>query len=481
MRGFQQLKTVDEALMALTEHMVDCLARNPCGKEVVPLPQALGRVIGEEIIAGMDLPGFARSTVDGFAVRARETFAASETAPVMLQMGGSIAMGEVVTAVLGPQQAFAIATGGMLPRGADAVVMLEDTEMLDTTVAVYRGVAPGENVVQPDEDVARGTVVLRPGQWVRPQELGFLAALGITRVPVVQRPRVGIISTGDEIVPPEAPCRPGQVRDINSYSLWGLTQQAGGEPVLYGVVPDEFDQLLQIARKAVDECHLVVISGGSSVGVRDHTYGVIEALEEGEVFINGVTVRPGKPTIAGSSRGRLIFGLPGHPVSAMVIFHLFVRPVILRFLGTEARRKRVTARLALNISSRLGREEYVRVRFVNAASIRESPAAGLVVTGASVAANPALRTLSAGARPDLVHSATCYRKAAAAVPDAKRPLKACGQMLRAGEGNRRQLWVEPVFAKSGMISSLVQADGLVRVPMDREGYEAGTEVEVELF
>jgi len=353
MRLFQ-VQTAAEAVEVLRRYAD--LNRPACECDLL---EALGLVVARDIVAPEDVPGFDRSTMDGFAVRASDTFGASEGLPAYLEVVGEVRMGEAPGGELAPGQAYRIATGGMLPSGADAVVMMEYTEPVDErTVGVTRPVAPGENTVRRGDDIRAGEVLFTAGHRLRPQDLGLLAAAGVSRVPVLRRPRVGVITTGDEIVPVDQVPGPGQVRDVNSFTNFGLVAACGGIPVLYGIVRDDFGALHRTVARALDETDMVVISGGSSVGTRDMTARVIDALGEPGVLFHGLAVRPGKPTIGAVVGGKPVIGLPGHPVSAMVVFDLIVRPL----LNPSERRFPVRARITRQLRSAPGREDYVRVR-----------------------------------------------------------------------------------------------------------------------
>lgn len=369
-----QARTVDEARELIGKHLG---VRR--GTERVHLLSALGRCTSREVIASEDVPAFDRSTVDGLAVRASDTFGASESLPAYLEVAGEVMMGREAEGVLAPGQAWQIPTGGMLPRGADAVVMVEYTEPLGdcSTVGVTRPVAPGENVVRRGEDVAAGSLVLPAGHRIRPQDLGILAAIGVTEVDVWKPVKVGIVSTGDEVVVPEEVPGPGQVRDINSYTLYGLVLQAGGEPVLFGIAGDNFDVLRGKVEEAVAACDMVLISGGSSVGVRDVSSSVLDSLGEPGVLFHGISIKPGKPTIGAVVGGKPVFGLPGHPVSAMVVFDLLVAPLVKwGEYRSDPLEFSVRARITRNLRSAAGREDYVRVR--------------LTVQGGEILADPVL-------------------------------------------------------------------------------------------
>jgi len=335
--------------------------------EAIPTADALDRVLAESQVAPSSLPAFPRSTMDGYAVRAADTFGATESLPAYLSLVGESPMGRAPQVTVGPAQAAVVYTGGMMPPGADAVVMIERTQKLDAgNIEVLRPVAPGENIINVGEDVKAGETLFAPGHILRPQDLGGLMALGLTRVTVASRPRVAIVSTGDEVVSPEAEPAPGQVRDVNTCTVAGLVARSGGLPLPQGIVGDDFDELLSAARTGLNAADALVISAGSSVSARDLTADVVNRLGQPGVLVHGVSVKPGKPTILGVCDGKPVFGLPGNPVSAMVVAALFVVPLVWRLQGviSPPERRRVTARLAHNIASVPGREDYVSVKLV---------------------------------------------------------------------------------------------------------------------
>ena len=359
---FLNLIAPDEALQRLLQH----LDVNP-SPEVVFTTQALGRVTASPVLAPHPLPEFRRSTVDGYAVRAADTYGAGESLPAYLNLIGEVRMGHSTNLVLEPAQCALIHTGGMLPQNADAVVMIEDTQgSRPAEVEILRAVAVGENLIKTGEDVSQGEEVIPVGRRLRPAEIGGLMALGFTLVKVARRPRVGIISSGDEVVPPEQRPLPGQVRDVNSYTLAAVVEQVGGEVVHYGIIPDTREAMLETAKRAHRECDVVVITAGSSVSVRDLTAEVIAELGQPGVLVHGVNIRPGKPTILGVCDGKAVIGLPGNPVSALVNVTMFVAPVVKSLLGEslEHPKPAVTARLLVNLASESGREEWVPVRLI---------------------------------------------------------------------------------------------------------------------
>ncbi len=330
----------------------------------VPTSETLGRVTARPVVSPEMVPAYARSTMDGFAVRAEDTFGASESLPALLHLTGKVPMGQAPPGKLGPAESMEIATGGMLPEGSDSVVMVEYGEILGGQVAVYRPAAPLENVLSAGEDYRPGDKVLPAGHQLRPQDLGILAALGIAELQVFSAPRVTIISTGDEVVPPEASPGPGQIRDVNGLTLSAQVRESGGEPAYRGIVRDDAEELKLDLVHALEEADVVLISGGSSVGTRDVTARVIDDLPGDGVMFHGVSMRPGKPLIYGAGAGKPVFGLSGNPVSAMFGFLLFVKPLLRQFQGLKPFQDYppyVEALLDTNYSSPGGREDYVRV------------------------------------------------------------------------------------------------------------------------
>ena len=382
-----------------------------------PLDEALGRYLSREVISAEDVPSFARSTMDGYAVRARDTFGASEGSPVYLELSGRVLMGKAATVDVDPGCCCAIPTGGMLPHGADAVVMIEHTALAgETTVEIIQPVGPGDNVVQAGEDIRAGAMLFKAGRRLQAADLGALAAVGIGRVNVYEPLKIGILSTGDEIVDIDSDILPGQVRDINYFALAGLVRNAGAEPVNLGICRDDAENLRVRLRAGLDSCHLVLVSGGSSVGVADLTLSVINKIGRPGVLVHGVSVKPGKPTIIALIDGVPVFGLPGHPVSAMDIFRMLVEPVIVYFYGgdlaAETIKSRLQARLDRNIASVAGREDRIRITL---------------------------------------------------------------------EERNGELWALPVMGRSGLISLMVRADGIAVIPFEAEGVGRGDIVAVELI
>ena len=383
--------------------------------EEVPLLEARNRFLGQAVISPEDLPPFSRAIMDGYAVKARDCFGARESEPVVLRIVGEIVMGRAPDFSLSSGEAGRIATGGMLPQGADAVVMVEYTQEIGNLVEIRRPVAPGENVISQGEDVKKGEVVFQAGRRLSIGALGLLSGLGVTKVKVHQRPRVAIISTGDEIVSPEETPEPGQIRDINSYTLAAAVEEAGGLPRIKGIVPDIEEELYAKLKSSFEEADLVLISGGSSVGTRDYTLSALSRLPHTRLLAHGVALKPGKPTILAESKGKAIFGLPGQVASALLVFYILVRPLLLHLQGARDRDlflPRIQAKVTRNLPSAQGREDYVRVRL----------------------------------------------------------LEKDGAM-----------WAEPIFKRSGLISSMAEADGLLRIPERSEGLYQGEWAEVFLL
>ena len=348
-----------QVLLQRLEHQVD--------REPVPTHEALGRVTAEQTVASEDLPAFPRSTMDGFSVRSSDTFGASEGLPAYLEVVGEVQMGEPALVELSTGQAAGAYTGGMLAAGADAVVIVENTQTIDdSTIEVLRPVAPGENVVQVGEDVRSGEPVLTAGHVIRPQDIGGLLALGITEVLVSKRPRVTIVSTGDELVLPGDQPGPGQIRDINTHTISALVEGAGGVPKPIAMVGDDHEAQRTAAIEGLEQGDILVFSAGSSVSSRDMTASVMASLGSPGVLVHGISVKPGKPTIVALVDGKPAFGLPGNPVSAAVVFDLLVRPTIYALSGCTSPPEppTVRARLLRDIPSTAGREDYVQVRLV---------------------------------------------------------------------------------------------------------------------
>ena len=394
------------------EHTLKYSAGFPSvGTEFIELHKALERILAVDIVSDINLPDFARSTMDGYAVKASSTFGATEENPAYLTVKGTIDMGKPAGFSIGHGEAARIATGGMLPDGSDSIIMVEYTEIIDrTTIEIYKSVAPAQHVLSIGEDIKKRDNVLLCGRKLRPQETGLLAALGKDSVKVYKKPVIGIISTGDEIIPINNIPDKGQIRDINTYTLSSLVQKAGGIPVTYGIVGDDFDALLEKSSIAIAHSDMVLISGGSSVGTRDLTVEVLSALPGSDIMVHGISISPGKPTILARAEDKAIWGLPGHVLSAMIVFEIVIRPFIEKISGFSPQYKKelkISALLDRNISSAQGRIDYIRVRLIDKNGIK---------------------------------------------------------------------WAQPILGKSGLISTLTKADGLIEIGINIEGLDKGSEV-----
>jgi len=358
-REFFTTRTVAEALAGFRP-----ARRTPA--ETIPLTDALHRIPAAPVTAAHSLPGFARSTVDGYAVRAADTYGVSEGLPGYLDVAGAIRMGAAPDVAVSPGTAVAMPTGGMLPPGADAVVMVEYTaEAMSGTIEVVRPVAPGDGVIRADEDAAPGTAIVPAGRPLRAQDLGMLAAAGVTSVTVHARPAVTVFSTGDEVVPPDtAALMPGQVRDATAVALAALISEAGGDPVPGGIVADDPGLLEAALRPALDDSDVIVVSAGSSVGARDETAAAVGRLGEPGIWCHGLAIKPGKPTLLAECADVPVIGLPGNPRSALVVFRLIGMPLVRLVAGCTLPPAEATvrARLDRDLASATGRLDVVQVR-----------------------------------------------------------------------------------------------------------------------
>ena len=345
------VKTPEEVLALIDTEFTPVAETEP-----VSLGAAMGRCLAEDIAATEYVPDLDRASVDGYAVRARDTFGCTESIPAILPQQGEVLMGEGAEFQLNPEECVAVPTGGAVPAGADAVVMIEYTEDYgDGTIGISKPVAPGENLIFRGDDVFPGKVILQKGRVLSGQDIGTLAAIGRLEVPVVRRLTVGILSTGDELVPPEETPRAGQVRDVNSPMLEAMLTRFGVKVINYGIVIDEETLLAETVRQAVSECDAVLLSGGSSVGVKDAACRIIESM--GQVLLHGIAIKPGKPTILGKAGRKPLVGLPGHPVAAYFITKLFVLPLLSRMMGRNQEVYTTTAYVTESISANHGRAQ----------------------------------------------------------------------------------------------------------------------------
>ena len=346
------VKTPEEVL-ALIETEFSPMA----GTELVSLSAAMGRVLAEDIAATEYVPDFDRSTVDGFAVRARDTFGCTDAIPAILPLQAEVLMGEGAEFDLNPEECVAVPTGGALPKGADSVVMVEYSEDYgDGTIGISKPAAPGQNMIFRGDDVYPGKVILRKGRVLSSQDIGALAAIGRVQVPVVKKITVGVLSTGDELVPPEVAPGPGQVRDVNGPMLEAMLGAFGVNVIHYGIVIDDEKKLADTVAKAASECDAVLMSGGSSVGVKDAACRIIESM--GVLLLHGIAIKPGKPTIIGKAGNQPLVGLPGHPVAAYFVTRLFILPLLARLMGRQQEHYTVTAKVSESVSANHGRAQY---------------------------------------------------------------------------------------------------------------------------
>jgi len=398
--------------------LIENLPPKPPKEKIENTEDSLGMICSRNVVSSEDLPAFTRSTVDGYAVKAEDTFGATEALPAYLNLFKEVFMAESPDFRLPEDRASKIPTGGMLPEGADAVVMFEHVQLVDgNMIEVFRPVAPGENVIQAGEDVREGEIVLGKGHRIRPQDVGACMGIGETRIWVYERPSVSIISTGDEIISAESKPKIGQVRDINSYVLSAMISESGCVPHRKGIFRDNYETIRDVMESSMADSDVIVISGGTSVGTKDMVAKVINDIGSPGVLFHGVSLKPGKPMIGGVIKGIPIFGLPGHPAAVSVCFDIFILPVLNKLSGIKERfpkyrRRIIKARLSKNISSTQGREEHIRV------------------------------------------------------------------ML---EEREDEIWAIPVLGKSGLITTLVKADGTIVIPLNVNGVEKDEIVDVRLF
>lgn len=400
--------------------------------ETLGLEQACGRRLAHAFYAPADLPGFDRSTMDGFAVNARDVFGAQEGSPALLECVGECPMGGVPGFALQPGQCARILTGGMLPQGADCVVMVEYSRPAGgNLVELTRTQAPGDNVLMHDEDAAQGAELIPAGTLLRPQEIGLLAAFGLPQAEVCRQARIAIISTGDEVVPLEKKPAPGQVRDVNSYTLAALCHSAGAFARRVALVGDDLALLKSTVESALAEFDVVVLSGGSSAGMRDHTVDVFRSVPHSTVLTHGVAISPGKPFILARAGAQCLMGLPGHVTSALICARVFLLPLIQQLQGKQPHNQElsptISAQLARAVASAQGRRDYIRVRLT------------------------AAKTMNADSMQ-------------------AKPLLAEAMFI-----------ADPISGPSGLLSGLAAADGLLICPENREGFKAGETVSIELM
>jgi len=375
---FRKLMTFDEAKKAINDQFKPVFL----GEEEIVLLEAYNRVLNENVVSTLDIPPFNRSTVDGYAVKAENTFGAEENKPVTLKVSGTINVGEQPNIKISKSEAVEIVTGAPIPEGADAAVMFEDTEREDSELHIFGAVTVNENVMKKGSDIKKDTVVLKKGQVLGSSEIGVLAALGLTKVKVLKIPMIAVLSTGAEVTELGKPLPLGKIYDINAYSLSTAIIESGGKPVYLGVVPDDKAALAKALQTAVSSTDMVITSGGVSVGPRDYTPQIVDSLGKPGIVVYGIAVKPGKPTTVGFVGDKPVFSLPGHPTSALLIFYLLVRPLIQQLAGRPSGgMKMVRAFAGSRMFSAKGRRTFVMVKleFDKACRLIAEP----VETGAS--------------------------------------------------------------------------------------------------
>ena len=350
-----ELKTVDEAREILGKIRL-------MEAETIEVTESLDRFVATDIISPEDLPSFEKTMMDGYAVKAEDTFGASEEKPILLSLIGEVRIGEIPKKEVKKGQTIQINTGAMMPQGADSVEMLEYVEMRGKRIKIWKALTPDENVAKRGEDIKKGEVLLVKGHRIRPQDIGALSGLGVIKIKVFKKPKVAIIPTGDELIEPKIKPESGQIRDMNTYSLSAQIKKCGGEPIPFSIIGDDPKILKEKIEKALFKADMILISGGSSVGTYDLTLKVMSSLARGKVLTQGVAIKPGKPTIIAKVQEKVIFGLPGNPVSVMIVFRKIVEPIILAMMNAKEKIRIVNTRLARTVTSSTGREEYIRVR-----------------------------------------------------------------------------------------------------------------------
>lgn len=407
--------TLDEARAKLLAEA----EKNPPGKERVPFEESLGRILAEDLISEVNIPDFRKSSVDGYAVVSKDTQGVTDSIPVFLDVTEEVAMGHAPSGTVGPGQAVYVPTGGMLPDGADAMVMVEYAEKFDeNSIAVYDSVSPGRNVIQEGEDVRKGSVLMRKGTKVRPQEVGVMASAGISSVCVTAPWRISVISTGDELVDVEDDPVKGQTRDINTYSIAAAGRKYGFDIVSRRVLKDDRALIREAVEEAVKVSDVVLVSGGSSQGEKDFTAGIMDELAQPGVLTHGIALKPGKPTILAydEKSATVLAGLPGHPAAAMMVFELLIGWLYCQLTGMQQPR-RIPAKISENVAAAGGKTTCLLVKLTEE-------------------------------QDDI-----------------------SGCMYRA----------QPLFGKSGLMTMLTEADGYTLIDTDDEGLKEDQIVQVVLF
>lgn len=353
-----KVDTIQQVMDKMNMHFADL----QLSTELIGVEQAVGRTAAEDVYSKYDIPDFNRSTVDGYAIVASDTFGVTESIPVFLDVLGQVEMGSSTDLVVSKGKAVYVPTGGMVPQGADAMIMIEHIEEMDSkTIAAYSATAPGENVIKIGDDVRIGELLVGKGRLIRPQDIGVLASAGVEYIRVYDKPKVAVISTGDEVAHPFGEIKYGEIRDINTYTLSAMLEEMGADITVKTVIKDEYELLRLAVEKALESSHIVIISGGSSVGVKDVTARVIDDMGEPGVFVHGMAVKPGKPTIVGKARGKALFGLPGHPVSAIIVFKVLVGSLLAKLMNRENQRLLIPAVCSSNVHSSPGKETFQMV------------------------------------------------------------------------------------------------------------------------
>lgn len=351
--------TVNEAVETMNENFKDLTI----GTESVDILNARGRILSKDIYSTINVPEFNRSTVDGYAILSRDSHGSTPSIPAMLNIIGKVEMGQYIDKEIKSGQAMYVPTGGMLPKGADGVIMIEDVELMDdTTLLTYKPISDGENIILKGDDIKKDELAIKAATKLNPEHVGVLAALGKTNIEVYEKIKFYIISTGDEIIDLDEELSIGKVRDINTYSLSAMIEELGGEVAGKNIISDDYDLLRNEVDKALDSSHIVLISGGSSVGVMDYTHKVIDSFKGKGVFIHGLSIKPGKPTIVGEGKKKPIIGLPGHPISSIIVFKALVEEFVSEKINMKVIKPRVNAIVASNFPSSPGKETYHMVK-----------------------------------------------------------------------------------------------------------------------
>ncbi len=355
---FRKLVSLDEARLFLSQDFSPI----PIGVEQVSVSKTLNRVLAEDLLAPINVPSFDRSTVDGYTVKAVDTFGADEDSPVTLRFCGQVNVGEPPSIIVGERMAAEIVTGAPLPEGADAVVMAEYSVRQNETILIHSPVSKGENVMETGSDIHKGEKILGKGQKLASREIGVLAALGLAKIAVYKIPKIAVISTGAEIVEPGKPLLQGKIYDVNAHALGAAVLECGGDPINLGIVPDDRNQLKAAVKKALKSADVVITSGGVSVGPKDMIPKVLDALGEPGLIVSGIAVKPGKPTNIAIINGKPVFSLPGHPTSSLIMFHMIVRPIISKMAGrNEKTTPTATAVATTRMFAARGRRTFVMV------------------------------------------------------------------------------------------------------------------------